>query len=253
METFDTHAHLNFKDYDKDRDEAIKNSLREGVFVINVGTDIKESREVVKIAESYERGVYACVGLHPLHIENEDFKKTFPEYEKLSKNPKVVAIGETGLDKHGENPEKQEEVFRAHIELAKKTDLPLVLHCRKAHEDLISNFKFQISNSNLSGVIHCFTGGKKELKEYLDMGFYIGLNGVIFRLSLEKEIKETPIERILLETDCPFLTPPPEKGRNEPLFVKHIAKEVARIKGMSVEEVAEKTTQNAKELFSTQE
>jgi len=253
---FDTHAHLNFKDYDKDREKLIKNSLKEGVFMINIGTDIKESRRVVKISEDYREGVYACVGLHPLHTKEEDFNKTLPEYEKLAENLKVVAIGETGLDKHGENFEKQKDVFLKHIELAKKASLPLVLHCRKAHQELLqtlNSFRGSTSENGknlFQGVVHCFTGGKKELKQYLDMGFHIGLNGIIFKINLEEVIKEVPMERILLETDCPFLTPPPEKGRNEPLFIKHIAKEVARIKKKSVEEVEKKTTQNARELFN---
>ncbi len=243
---FDTHAHLNFKDYDKDREKVIRNSLEEGVFMINVGTDINESKKVAEISKKHKKGVYSSIGLHPLYVEKEDFENLLPEYENLARSSVVVAIGETGLDLQGKNMEKQRQVFLKHIQLAEKSGLPLILHCRKAHEELIE----LISNSTSKGVIHCFTGGEKELKEYLEMGFYIGFNGIIFKMNLEKEIRETPLERILLETDCPFLTPPEAKTeRNEPLFVKYIAKEIARIKRISVKEVAKVTTRNAVNLF----
>lgn len=246
MQYFDTHAHLNFKDYDKDRKKVIKNSLEGGVFTVNVGTDLRESRKVISIAESYKEGVYSAIGLHPLHIKEEDFEESFSEYEKLAKNSKVVAIGETGLDRHGEDLEKQEKVLRKHIELSKKTSLPLILHCRKAHKELIKILK---EEEGLKGVVHCFTGGKKEAEEYMGMGFYLGINGVIFKMNMEDTLREVPLERVLLETDCPFLTPPTEKGRNEPLFVKYVAEEVARIKEIEVKEVVKATTENGKKLF----
>ncbi len=259
MEFFDTHTHLNFKDYEKDREDIIESSLIESVFMINVGTNLKESEEVVKIAENYKGGVYASVGLHPLYVENEDFLSE--NYERLAKNKKTVAVGETGLDykyilqntsKGEELKGKQRKVFKKHINLAQKLGMPLIVHCRKAHQDTISTLK-SIAGSDpamLSGVVHCFSGGRKEAEEYLQLGFYLGINGIIFRMNLEKTIKGIPLERILIETDCPFLTPPPEKGRNQPLFVKRIAEEIARIKGISAKEVAEATTKNAKELFN---
>lgn len=251
---FDTHAHLNFRDYDKDRERVIKNSLEGGVFMINVGTDIEESERVIEIADGYKEGVYAAVGLHPLYIDKENFLSSFASYEEMVKHEKVVAVGETGLDykyvaDDKEEKIKQKDVFEKHIELAEKFGLPLILHCRKAHQDMINILKSK-GQSSISGVIHCFTGGEKELEEYLKMGFYIGLNGIIFKFNIEKVIKKAPLERILLETDCPFLTPLPEKGRNEPLFIKHTAEEVARIKGVSVEEAVRITTQNAKKLFN---
>jgi TatD DNase family protein len=280
---FDTHAHLNFPDYEEDRDSIIKKTLEEGVFMINVGTDFKESKKVVEIAKKYKKGVYASVGLHPLHIKDEVF--SFERYKKMAEEnkEKVVAIGETGLDKHGENPEKQKEVFLEHIKLAEELQLPLIIHCRKEHNELINTLKFQIPNSprhserseesleqsqdchaplrsarndggvsklHPKGVVHCFTGNITQAREYIDLGFYLGFNGIIFKMNLKKVIKETPLEKMLLETDCPFLVPP-DMGtkRNEPIFTKEVAKEVAKIKEVSVEEVIEKTNNNAVKLF----
>jgi TatD DNase family protein len=262
---FDTHSHLNFPDYDKDREEVIKKTLEEGVFMINVGTSIKESRAVVEIAKKYKQGVYASIGLHPLYIDDEVFSSD--DYKKIAEEnrTKVVAIGETGLDKHKDNFEKQESIFKEHIKLAEELNLPLIIHCRKAHNEVISilklqiqnykfqiNSKFKIQNSKLHprGVVHCFTGSVSQAKEYMDMGFYLGFNGIIFKLNLEKVIKEVPLKKMLLETDCPFLTPPNVgTKRNEPVFVREVAKEIARIKEITQEEVERVTEENGFNLF----
>ncbi len=254
MKYIDTHAHLNFSDYDKDRDVLTRKTLQEGVFVINVGTDFKESKKVVDIAEKYERGVYASVGLHPLYLEEEDF--CYKKYRELAKSDNVVAIGETGLDykyiKGAENLQKermrlaQKSLFQQHISLAEELDLPIIVHSRMAHQDTIDILR----ENKASGVVHCFSGSKSDAREYLDMGFYLGINGIIFKMNLEKVIKEIPLESILLETDCPFLSPIEGEKRNEPLFIEYIAKEVARIKGVDVEDIVKVTTSNANNLFS---
>ncbi|MEA2092658.1 MAG: TatD family hydrolase [Patescibacteria group bacterium] len=270
---FDTHAHLNFPDYEDDRDDIIKKTLKEGVFMINVGTDFKESEKVIEIAKKYKRGVYASIGLHPLHIKDEVF--SFEKYKKMAEDnkEKVVAIGETGLDKHGDNLEEQKKVFLEHIKLAEELQLPLIIHCRKEHNEVISilanYYPVILSDSEESlehpqdcrndggvskfhpkGVIHCFTGNITQAREYIDMGFYLGFNGIIFKINLKKIIKKVPLEKILLETDCPFLTPP-DMGteRNEPIFTKEVAKEIAKIKEISVGEVIKVTTDNALKLF----
>jgi TatD DNase family protein len=250
MKYFDTHAHLNFPDYNKDREDVIKRTLDEGVFVINIGTDIKESEKVVEIATCYKEGVYAGVGLHPLHAEEEDFN--YEDYKKLAQDKKVVAIGETGLDykyikENEEAKEKQKKVFKEHIKLSRELNLPLVLHCRMAHKDLLEILKKELG---VFGVLHCFSGKLKEAEEYLKLGFYLGINGIIFKMNLEKAVKEIPLEKIVLETDCPFLSPVEDKKRNEPLLLKYISPEVARIKEIKEEEVMGKTTENAKKLFS---
>jgi TatD DNase family protein len=250
MKYFDTHAHLNFPDYNKDREDVIKRTLDEGVFVINIGTDIKESEKVVEIATCYKEGVYAGVGLHPLHAEEEDFN--YEDYKKLAQDKKVVAIGETGLDykyikENEEAKEKQKKVFKEHIKLSRELNLPLVLHCRMAHKDLLEILKKELG---VFGVLHCFSGKLKEAEEYLKLGFYLGINGIIFKMNLEKAVKEIPLEKIVLETDCPFLSPVEDKKRNEPLLLKYISPEVARIKEIKEEEVMGKTTENAKKLFN---
>lgn len=246
MEYFDTHAHLNFPDYNKDREEVIKRCLAEEISVINVGTEMEESKKVIMIAEENRKN-YAAIGLHPLYVEKEDFD--IEEYKGLL-NKKVVAIGETGLDykytKDEKVKEKQKAVFKKHLHLADISNLPVILHCRMAHEDLLDILKGSLKGG---GVIHCFSGGSKEVKEYLDLGLYFGINGIVFKMNLEKAIKEIPLDKIVLETDCPFLSPLPSTKRSEPLFLKHIAKEVARIKNISPEKVAQKTTENAKKLF----
>ncbi len=241
---FDTHAHINFKDFHKDRKEVIDRCRKEEVSVLNIGTDYISSKEVISIAK--ENGMYASIGLHPLHIKDEDF--SIENYKKLYCK-EVVAVGETGLDRKGEDFDKQIEVFKKHIKLAKELQLPIIIHCRGAHKEVISILKEEY-NENLRGVVHCFTGSRKEAKEYTNMGFYLGINGIIFKMNLEKIIKDTSLNNILLETDCPFLVPPNlETKRNEPIFIKEVAKEIARIKEIKQEEVEKITTENGRELF----
>ncbi len=244
MKLFDTHAHLNFPDFEKDREEVIERALREDISLINVGTDIEESKKVIRIAESREKGLYAAAGLHPLYVGKKDFKTK--EYATLVKNKKVVAIGETGLDNKGEEKEKQVKIFREHIKLAQSFNLPLIIHCRMAHREVIKILKEEKAGK---GVVHCFTGSLDEAEEYLKLGFYLGLNGIIFKMDFKKIINALSLENIVIETDCPFLTPPPKKGRNEPLFLRYIAEKIASTKGVFLQEVEEKTTKNAIDLF----
>ncbi len=272
----DTHSHLNFSAYKKDLGEIIKQTLNENIWVINVGSKYETSKKAVEIAENHKEGIYAAIGLHPIHSTPDFIKKRIePEeggflaageefnkekYKELARSEKVIAIGEIGLDyyyrpktkkKIEEFKNKQKEVFLEQMDLAKELNLPIIFHCRMAHEDLIeilSNSKFQ--NSKLRGVIHCFTGTLEEAKKYINMGFYIGLNGIIFKLDLDKIIKEIPLEKILIETDCPYLTPPQEGNkRNEPIFVKYVVQKIADLKQLGYEKISEITTKNAKELF----
>ena len=264
----DTHSHLNFAAYKKDLAEVIKRTQESDVVCINVGTKYETSLEAIKLAEE-NKGMYAAIGLHPLFVLSEFMKvRTDPDegeflvkeqdfniekYKELAKSKKVVAIGEIGLDyyyrpktkaKLEQFKEKQKQVFLRQLDFARDLDLPMIIHCRMAHEDLIKILDYQ------KGVIHCFTGGVEEMEQYLNLGFYIGLNGIIFKMDLDEVIKKCPLESILVETDCPYLTPP-EQGdkRNEPIFIKHIIQKIADLKGVSFEEVAEKTIQNAQKLF----
>jgi len=277
----DSHAHVNFNAFKEDSDLVIKRALEDDTWMINVGSQYSTSRRAVEIAQKYEKGVFAAIGLHPLHLEERKvdhsevdsqaiFKTRaedldYEKYKELAKNPKVVAIGEIGLDywykpktkkKLEEFKEKQKEIFLKQLELAKELNLPVIFHCRLAHDDLIeiiSNFQFPISERK--GVIHCFTGNWRQAQKYLELGFYLGFNGLIFKKiegvpDWQEIIKKLPLEKILIETDCPYLTPPPfENQRNEPLYVKYVAQKIAELKDITHDKLAEITTQNAKNLF----
>ena len=244
----DTHAHVNFNVYKDDADKVVRRSLDGGVFMINVGSQYNTSERAVEMAEKYEKGIYAAVGLHPIHVLDEEFD--YEKYKTLAGSQKVVAIGETGLDYKSEYvafKEKQKEVFLKQLALAEELNLPVIFHCRSAHDEMIEILKNQ---PGLRGVIHCFTGNQEQAQKYLEMGFYLGLNGIIFKLNLDEAIRKIPLDKILVETDCPYLTPLPMTGRNEPLYVKYVAEKVAEIKNLSYEEIANITTQNAKKLFN---
>lgn len=274
----DTHAHLNFNAYKKDSREVINRSLENNIWMINVGSQYKTSKRAVEIAEKYPEGVYAAVGLHPIHLssgivkakidkeeiefETEEESFDYEKYKDLAKSKKVVAIGEIGLDyyyrpktktKLAIFKEKQKNAALEQLELARELNLPVIFHCRSAYQELINIIKNKKWNMEQKAVMHCFSGTWEEAREYLEMGFYIGFNGIIFKLDLKEVIKNTPPDRILLETDCPYLLPPSlfEEGltRNEPLYIKYIAKEVAKLKNLSYEEISEITTQNAKKFF----
>lgn len=243
----DTHAHLNFNAYKDDADKVIKKSLEQGVWMINVGSRYATSKRAVEIAEKYD-GVFAAIGLHPIHAQDGfDYGK----YKELAESKKVVAVGEIGLDYKEEYvsfKEQQRTVLCQQLELAQELKLPIIFHCRLAHDDLI---KILSENSSpITGAVHCFTGKWAEAQKYLEMGFYLGFNGIIFKLNLDKIIEKIPLDKILIETDCPYLTPLPMEGRNEPIYVKYVAEKIARIKGLSSEEVAEITTKNARKLFN---
>ena len=248
----DTHAHVNFSAFRDDAGEVIRQSLENDVWIINVGSQYTTSKRAVNFAQQYDQGVYAAVGLHPIYAEE---KFNYEKFKALAKSPKVVAIGEIGLDyesKYISFKEKQKEILFEQINLAKELNLPIIFHCRMAHDDLIEilNSKSQIQNSKLRGVIHCFTGTWQEAKQYMELGLYLGFNGLIFKINFDEIIKKTPLEKILIETDCPYLTPPQEgEKRNEPVYIKYIAEKIAKIKKLSYEEITNTTTKNAKKLF----
>ncbi len=253
----DTHAHVNFKAYKEDGDEVIKRSLKNGVWLINVGAEWDTSKRAVEYSEEYPEGVFAAVGLHPFHVKDQQF--VYEEYKKLAIKEKVVAIGETGLDYyHIENGDQetkllQKQLFLKQLDLAEELQKPVIIHCREAHEDLLEILNIQYSKlkTNFRGVAHSFLGNFKQAREYRQLGLKIAFNGIItFARDYDKVILDTPLDDILLETDCPYLAPVPYRGqRNEPLYVIEVAKKLAEIKGLSLEEVAEQTTKNAKEVF----
>lgn len=247
MTLFDSHCHPQFPHYDKDREEIIKRTLKEGVFMICVGTDYQTSLKAIELAQRYE-GIWATVGLHPNDNLGEKFDSG--SYEKLLNQKGVVGFGEIGLDYYRtekqEDQKFQKERFEKQLGLAKKTKKPLVIHCRDAHQEMLN-----ILDSNLKGVIHSFTGTLEEAKKYLDLGFYLGFNGIItFANQYDEVVRYAPLEKILLETDAPYLTPLPFRGkRNEPLYVRYVAEKIAQLKGLSYSQVAEQTFKNTKGLF----
>ncbi|PIZ00801.1 hydrolase TatD [bacterium (Candidatus Gribaldobacteria) CG_4_10_14_0_8_um_filter_33_9] len=266
----DTHSHLNFNAYKNDSEEIIKNCLDDDVWMINVGSQYSTSCRAVRIAEKYLQGVYAAVGLHPDHLETKkeieyktkEEKFDYKKYRELALSEKVKAIGEIGLDywcqpknkiKQELFKEKQKNVLLKQLNLAQKLNLPVIFHCRKAHGDLLEILKSKFQNSNVKpkGVVHCFTGNWEVAQRYLEMGLYLGFNGIIFKLNLDKVIKKIPLERISIETDCPYLSPPAyQKQRNDPLSLKYIIQKIAEIKNLSYKKIAETTTENAKKLFN---
>ena len=237
---FDTHAHLNFKDFDNNRDELIRKCVSKGVGMINVGATIKTSSKAVEIAQKNEN-VYGSVGVHPLHAEEEFI---FDDLSKLADRKKVIAIGEIGLDnKKKKTIDKQRDLFEKHIKLAVEKDLPLILHSRKAHEETLDRIP------DYKGVIHCFTGSLKQAQQYIEKGYLIGLNGIIFKMNLKKVIKKISLDNIILETDCPYLSPPGWEGKNTPLGVIPVAEKVAEVKGVDLNEIEKVTDENVRKLF----
>jgi len=271
MKLVDTHTHLSFKSYDNDREAVIKKLQKEGVVCIEVGTCYTTSQEAVKLAQRY-KNIFASIGLHPLNIKTDLLKMKRDEEEKIRyieegfngeiyKNlikysSKVVAIGEIGLDYYYRPKtkvklegfkRKQKEVFLEQLKVAQTLSLPVILHCRLAHKEMIEILK---KETQIRGVIHCFSGTLQEMKDYLKLGLYIGFNGIIFKLPLDESIKECPLEKLLVETDCPYLSPPQKDNqRNEPSFVKYVVEKIAKLKGLGFDQLAQITTQNAIHLF----
>lgn len=255
MELFDTHAHYNDEQYDGDREELIEKMYEEKVTkIVVVGYDIEKSKQAVEIAKKHEY-IYAAVGIHPSDIEKskEKIDEQIQEIEKLSSREKVVAIGEIGLDYHWEkeNKELQKYAFIKQIELANKLKLPIIIHTRDAIADTIEILKnIKIENS---GVLHCCTLNKDLIKTGLEAGLYTSFGGPItFKNTKNLEFIETiPDDKILIETDSPYLTPEPNRGkRNDSRNVKYVAEKIASIKQKSVEEIAKITYENGKRLFN---
>jgi len=283
----DSHCHINFRVYKDDADQVITRALAENIWLVNIGSQYSTSARTIKIAENYDQGVYAVVGLHPIHLidditesvvldgvkheiktQREEFD--YDKYKALAKSSKkVVGLGEVGLDyyyfdKSDSNFESkmtlQKEVFEKFIYLAAELDLPLVIHCRGhktdpyfAYDNVLEIIKH--SGQAIRGVIHCFGGNLKQAREFIDLGFYVGFTGIITFKNKAEEVQAIaqaiPLDKILIETDAPFLAPIPYRGqRNEPLYVKLVAQKIAELKNLSLQEVSEATTANAQNLFN---
>jgi TatD DNase family protein len=249
----DTHAHLNALQYNEDVEEVIERALSEGVStIVVVGFDRETITRAMELVEQYDF-IYAAIGWHPvdaIDMTDEDLQWI----ESLSEHPKVVGIGEMGLDYYWDKSPKeiQKEVFRKQIALAKRVNLPIIIHNRDATADIVEILQEE-NAEQVGGIMHCFTGSYEVAKQCMDMNFYISFGGpVTFKNAKQpKEVaKQIPLDRLLIETDCPYLTPHPFRGkRNEPAYVKYIAEQIAVLKEVDFEEIAQKTSDNAKKIF----
>lgn len=280
----DTHCHVHFNAFKDDVDDVVRSTLAQGVQMITIGTQAETSAKGLELAERHD-GVWAAVGLHPSHLfsgyhdegevqfkgKNEAFDPAY--YRELLKHPKAVAVGEMGLDFHYEYDgvpmeelnRREAEAFTAGARLAMEADVPIIVHCREAHEEqfeLLEKIYGKYAEGMFPrGVIHCFTGTKRDAERYLELGFYISFAGVITykprkadvdagKELLTDVVKWVPMDKFLVETDAPYLAPVPHRGeRCLPHYVKFTAEKVAELKGISYEAVAEATTANAKRLF----
>ncbi len=261
----DIHCHLNFPQFANDLEDIIRIAKEKGVEkIVNVGTSIEESRKVVELSKKYDN-LYAIIGVHP-HDAGKQKAGWLEELEKLAENPKVIGFGEIGLDYFQHEIEKQVEreiqktIFKKQIELAIKLKLPIQIHSRKASGDIISILKeYKNQFLEIPGMFHCMSGDLEYLKNVLDLGFYVGFDGNITYKGLAPGedtlltdlVKNTPLEKIVTETDAPFLAPIPYRGgRNEPSYVIIVANSIAKIKGTSFDEVNKITAQNTKKIFN---
>lgn len=274
MTVIDSHAHIQFAAYDVDRDAVVSRARAAGVGMVNVGTRVSTSRLAIAAAEEYGDGLWATVGFHPSHATADahhdswelaaENRETFdPDaLRELARHPKVVAIGECGLDYYrGDRDQgsgdrvcgQQIEIFQKQIEIAKEMKKPLVVHCRQAFGDLIAAlapYPYALTPQG-NGVVHFFSGSWEDAKRLMDLGFFLGFGGVItFAREYDEVIGKAPLERILVETDAPYVAPAPYRGkRNEPAYIVEVVKKIAELKSIGADEVAAATTANAKRLF----
>ncbi|HJC82147.1 MAG TPA: TatD family hydrolase [Candidatus Anaerostipes avicola] len=250
---FETHAHYDDGKFDQDREELLGAMKEHGIgTIVNVGSDMESSRWTAEAVGRYPM-MYGAVGVHPSETEGmttEDIK----ELKELSQGDKIVAVGEIGLDYYWKEPDRriQKKWFEAQMELAKDVKLPMIIHSREAAKDTYDMMKASHAEET-GGVIHCYSYSREMAKNFLDMGFYIGVGGVVtFKngRTLKETVAYVPLDRIVLETDCPYLAPEPNRGkRNSSFNLIYVARAIAEIKGISVEEVAAATEDNAKKMY----
>lgn len=283
----DTHAHVNFREFQDSANEVIDRALKNDVAMINVGTNYKTSAKSVQLAEETGDGMWSAIGLHPIHLAKDvtesarfdgkeyAFKTKAERFDKrpyfeLAKSKKVIAVGESGLDYFhlddfkapdmtaAEFVELQKETLYEILGFAREIKRPHIFHCRDAYDDfatLVEEFDHNETGvtEKVHGVVHCFTGTMEQAETILALGLSIGFTGIVTfpnAKNLQEIARAVPLDRILIETDCPFLAPQPVRGkRNEPMYVKFVAEKIAELKGVTFEEVAAQTTKNAQALF----
>ncbi len=250
----DSHCHLSFETYDEERERIINEALQKNVgFILNVATEPKEYADMVGVIEKYPF-IYGAYGIHPESVDPDNII-TLPELLQFLHHLKIIGVGETGLDYHYENVDRkyQQESFMIHIEAARQTDMPLIIHTRDADADLKAILTEQMLYKPFKGMIHCFSSSENLAKTAIDLGLYISISGIItFKKAEELRtiIKKLPLDRLLIETDAPFLAPVPYRGkRNEPAFVVETFKALAQLKGVKEDVLEEQLMLNFKHLF----
>ncbi|MEK9685106.1 MAG: TatD family hydrolase [Rhodospirillaceae bacterium] len=251
----DSHCHLDFESFDEDREECIARALGQGVgTMLTISTHLSRLPQVLELTRLSER-IFCSIGIHPHHVTEEE-KTTSEVLETLSQHDRVVGIGETGLDYYYNNSpaEQQRESFIKHIKASRNTGLPLIVHTREADQDMSQILREEMKKGQFPCVLHCFSSGRDLAKTALELGCYISISGIVTFKSatdLQQLIKELPVDRLLIETDSPFLAPVPNRGkRNEPAYVVQTAKKISELMGVSLELIAEKTTSNFFSLFA---
>lgn len=250
IKLIDSHCHIDNEKFDEDRDEVLERIKENLEFAVNIGYDLNSSKKSIELSEKYDF-IYAVVGVHPTDITgyNDELEE---KIEELAGNPKVLAVGEIGLDYHWmtEPKEKQQEVFRKQIEIARRVGKPIVVHTREATRDTLDILK---EYPDVRGILHCYPGSFESAEEIMD-NYYFGVGGVLtFKNSkkLKETVEKLPMDRIIVETDCPYLTPEPYRGkRNEPIYVEYVAQKIAEIKGISYEEVVRISNENTKKAYN---
>ncbi len=251
----DTHCHLNMQPFSDDLDAVIQNATNTGVkYLHTICTTINELPEILSIAEK-NKNIYCSVGIHPCNVVVDNILPS-NKLSELSKHPKIISFGETGLDYYHDTREvkAQKESFINHIIASSQEKLPIIVHTRDAEDDTIEILTTEMRNSPYTGVIHCFTASELFARKALDLGLYISVAGIItFKnaIALQEIISKLPLDRLLIETDAPYLAPTPHRGkRNEPAFIKHTAEFLASLHNKSVSEIMNVTTTNAKKIFT---
>ena len=249
----DTHAHLEMSDYDEDRDDVLRRALEGGVRqIVTIGIDRLSSHKSLKLAKTYDF-LFATVGYHPHNAKDVD-ARVLDELARLAEEPETVAWGEIGLDFYRRHspPAQQIDAFESQLDLASSLNMPVIIHSREANSDVFEILKKR--KGKVEGVIHCFSGDVNLAFSYIDMGYYISIPGTVTykKASLVQEVAaHIPLERLLLETDAPFLTPVPKRGkRNEPAFIVHTAEKIAQLRHLDFEAIARQANENAREIFS---
>jgi TatD DNase family protein len=254
----DSHCHLDFPDYADDLDAVVARAREAGVAaMVTISTHLDHAERLRKIAEQFD-GVYSTVGVHPHEAKNHQ-SVTASQIEDLCDFQEVIGIGESGLDFHYEHSprEVQEKSFRTHIAAARETGLPLIVHSRGADQETVDILADEMAKGPFKGVIHCFSTGKELAEGAMALGFYVSVAGIVtFKAAdeLRSTVTDLPLSRLLVETDAPFLTPVPNRGkRNEPAFVVHTARQIADLKCITIGEIADATTANFFDLFNRAE